>query len=101
MCCASVPMVPVLAPHPISREELRAGFSPGSGWDVAAIEPDRLQTRYHDGAAAWLATGSRVTRAGSPGRNAATKATNEGRLTASQAITAVVRYSYQRASDVV
>jgi ubiquinone/menaquinone biosynthesis C-methylase UbiE len=44
-------------PHPVSREELRAAFDPSSGWRVAAIEPDRVQTRYHDdGAPAWLAT---------------------------------------------
>jgi SAM-dependent methyltransferase len=45
-------------PHPVSRDELAAAFGPGSGWNVAAIEPDRLLTRFHDdhGAPAWLAT---------------------------------------------
>ena len=44
-------------PHPISRQQLRAAFHPGTGWTVAAIEPDRIQTSYHDdGAPAWLAT---------------------------------------------
>jgi SAM-dependent methyltransferase len=49
---------PQPGPHPVSREELRAAFNAGSGWDVAAIEPDRIQTRYHDadGAPAWFAT---------------------------------------------
>jgi SAM-dependent methyltransferase len=48
---------PGTGPHPVSQDELRAAFSPGTGWDVAAVEPDRLQTRYHDvGAPAWLAT---------------------------------------------
>jgi SAM-dependent methyltransferase len=49
---------PGTGPHPVSREELTAAFGPGTGWDVAAIEPDRLQTRFHDddGAPAWLAT---------------------------------------------
>jgi SAM-dependent methyltransferase len=49
---------PGTGPHPVSQDELRAAFSPGSGWDVAAIEPDRVQTRFHDddGAPAWLAT---------------------------------------------
>ncbi len=52
---------PGTGPHPISQEELRAAFSPGSGWNVAAIEPDRVQTRYHDdGAPAWLATIKRI-----------------------------------------
>jgi SAM-dependent methyltransferase len=49
-------------PHPVSQEELRAAFRPGAGWTVAAIEPDRVQTRYHDenGAPAWFATIKRV-----------------------------------------
>jgi SAM-dependent methyltransferase len=49
-------------PHPVSRDELAAPFGPGSGWNVAAIEADRVLTRFHDdhGAPAWLAT---VTRA--------------------------------------
>jgi SAM-dependent methyltransferase len=52
---------PGTGPHPVSQEELTAAFSPGSGWDVAAIEPDRIQTRFHhDGAPAWLATIKRV-----------------------------------------
>jgi SAM-dependent methyltransferase len=47
---------PDTGPHPISEKELRAAFGAGSGWDVAAVEPDRVQTRYHDdGAPAWLA----------------------------------------------
>ena len=52
---------PDAGPHPVSQEELRAAFSPGHGWQVAAIEPDRVQTRYHeDGAPAWLATIKRI-----------------------------------------
>jgi SAM-dependent methyltransferase len=48
-------------PHPISEEELRAAFDPGKGWSVAAIEPDRLQSRFHpDGAPAWLAIIKRI-----------------------------------------
>jgi SAM-dependent methyltransferase len=49
---------PDTGPHPISQEELRAVFNPGRGWNVVAIEPDRVQTRYHgdDGAPAWFAT---------------------------------------------
>jgi len=48
-------------PHPISRDELRAAFDPGDAWSVAAIEPDRLLTRFHgDGAPAWCATIKRV-----------------------------------------
>jgi SAM-dependent methyltransferase len=52
---------PDTGPHPISREELRAAFNPSTGWNVAAIEPARVQTRYHhDGAPAWLATIKRI-----------------------------------------
>ena len=47
--------------HPISQAELRAAFNPSTGWNVAAIEPDRVQTRLHDdGAPAWLATIKRI-----------------------------------------
>jgi len=52
---------PDTGPHPITQQELRAAFNPRSGWDVRAIEPDRLQTRYHDnGAPAWCATIKRI-----------------------------------------
>jgi SAM-dependent methyltransferase len=48
---------PETGPHPVTQQELRAAFNPGNGWNIAAIEPDRIQTRYHnDGAPAWLAT---------------------------------------------
>jgi len=48
---------PDAGPHPVSREELRTAFS-GNGWNVVAIEPDRVLTRFHgdDGAPAWFAT---------------------------------------------
>jgi SAM-dependent methyltransferase len=48
-------------PHPVGREELRAAFARGTGWHLAAVEPDRVRTRFHDvdGAPAWLA---RITR---------------------------------------
>ena len=53
---------PGTGPHPVSQDELRAAFNPGTGWNVAAIEPDRVQTRYHDdnGAPAWFATVKRI-----------------------------------------
>ncbi|MBB2743069.1 class I SAM-dependent methyltransferase [Microbispora sp. NBRC 16548] len=48
---------PGTGPHPVSREELRAAFDPGDGWNVATIEPDLVRTRFHDdGAPAWLGT---------------------------------------------
>ena len=49
---------PDTGPHPVSREDLTAAFNPGAGWTIAAVEPDRIQTRFHDegGAPAWFAT---------------------------------------------
>ncbi|HEX2610535.1 MAG TPA: class I SAM-dependent methyltransferase, partial [Gemmatimonadales bacterium] len=48
-------------PHPVSQEVLRAAFNPGDGWNVATIEADRTQTRFHaDGAPAWFATIKRI-----------------------------------------
>jgi SAM-dependent methyltransferase len=52
---------PDTGPHPVGLEELGAAFHRGTGWNVAAIEPDLLHTRYHDnGAPAWFATISRI-----------------------------------------
>jgi SAM-dependent methyltransferase len=52
---------PDAGPHPVSQDELRAAFNASNGWDVAAIEPDLVQTRYHDdGAPAWFATIKRI-----------------------------------------
>jgi ubiquinone/menaquinone biosynthesis C-methylase UbiE len=52
---------PDTGPHPISQEELRAAFNRGDGWNVAAVEPNRIQTRNHDnGAPAWFATIKRI-----------------------------------------
>jgi SAM-dependent methyltransferase len=53
---------PGTGPHPVTRDELRPSFGSGSGWRVATIEADRIQTRYHDdhGAPGWCATMKRV-----------------------------------------
>ena len=52
----------LIFPHPVSQDELRAAFSPGNAWGIAAIKPDRVQTRYHGdaGAQAWLVTIKRI-----------------------------------------
>jgi SAM-dependent methyltransferase len=48
-------------PHPVGRDALAAAFEPAAGWELTALEPDRLETRIHDnGASAWLATVTRV-----------------------------------------
>jgi SAM-dependent methyltransferase len=56
---------PDTGPHPVSQDALRAAFNPGSGWNVVAIEPDRIRTRFHDdnGAPAWFATAKRTRKA--------------------------------------
>ncbi len=52
---------PDTGPHPVTQDELRAAFDPGTGWRVAAIDADRVLTRFHDtGAPAWLATIERL-----------------------------------------
>ena len=52
---------PDTGPHPVTQDELRAAFDPGTGWSVTTIEPDRIRTRFHEhGAPAWLATISRT-----------------------------------------
>ena len=33
-------------PHPVGEEELRAAFERSSGWSVASVSPERLQTRF-------------------------------------------------------
>jgi SAM-dependent methyltransferase len=51
---------PDAGPHPISESELRAAFK-RSGWSVASISPDRIQTRFDaQGAPAWLAKIERI-----------------------------------------
>lgn len=48
-------------PHPVSREQLTAAFSPADGWNIATLEPERVHTRFHDdGAPGWLATVTRI-----------------------------------------
>jgi len=53
---------PDTGPHPVSQDELRAAFGPGSGWSIATIEPARVRTTFHgdDGAPAWFATIRRI-----------------------------------------
>ena len=51
----------VSGPHPVGQEELRAAFGRSSGWSIASVSPDRIQTRFDaQGAPAWLAKVERV-----------------------------------------
>jgi len=51
----------VVGPHPVSEADVRAAFGPGTGWEVVAIEAERIQTKMHEnGAAAWFATVQRL-----------------------------------------
>jgi SAM-dependent methyltransferase len=48
-------------PHPVSRAELKAAFGRRSGWSLATIAPDRIQTRFDaHGVPAWLAKVDRI-----------------------------------------
>lgn len=51
-----------VGPHPVSEDDLRAAFDESAAWRIAAIAPDRVQTRFHgeNGAPAWLATINRI-----------------------------------------
>jgi SAM-dependent methyltransferase len=53
---------PDTGPHPVGHDEIRSTFLGHAGWEVLEIEPERLQTRYHDerGAPGWLATIRRI-----------------------------------------
>jgi hypothetical protein len=48
-------------PHPVSQEELKAAFRCSTGWSIAAVSPERLQTRFDArGVPAWLAKIERI-----------------------------------------
>ncbi|WP_433665289.1 class I SAM-dependent methyltransferase [Nocardia sp. CA-128927] len=49
-------------PHPVTQDELSGAFDRADDWDIVAVQPDRVLTRYHgdNGAPAWLATIKRI-----------------------------------------
>ena len=52
---------PDTGPHPVSQAGLKEAFNLGAGWNIAVIQADRVDTRFHDhGAPAWLATIKRI-----------------------------------------
>jgi SAM-dependent methyltransferase len=52
---------PSPGPHSVRQEELRTAFSAVNGWNIIAIESERIETRYHaNGVSAWLVTIKRI-----------------------------------------
>ncbi len=52
---------PETGPHPVSQTGLRTAFNAATGWNIAAIDPDRIQTTYHEAAVpAWFVTIKRI-----------------------------------------
>jgi SAM-dependent methyltransferase len=52
---------PAIGPHRVRAEELERAFDRSSGWDVVALEPDRIQTTFMEqGVPAWFATIARL-----------------------------------------
>jgi SAM-dependent methyltransferase len=52
---------PDIGPHPVREEDVRAAFNAGSGWEIASIEPDQIDTRFgHKGLPAWFVTVRRI-----------------------------------------
>ena len=52
---------PDIGPHPVRNEELREAFDHDNGWNVVAVEPDRIQTTFMEaGVPAWFATIKRL-----------------------------------------
>ena len=50
---------PDTGPHPVTQQQLKAAFNAANGWNIVAIEPDRIETRFH-GVPAWLAAIKRI-----------------------------------------
>ena len=49
-------------PHPVSEQEIRGAFNPATGWAIASLDRDRVDTLFHpNGATVWLATLKRTT----------------------------------------
>ncbi len=50
-----------LGPHPVSRDDVEAAFTPATGWAIADIGRDRIHTTFNEsGAPAWLVTILRI-----------------------------------------
>lgn len=56
LCFSDVGPSDTCGPHPVSQEELTLAFERSSGWTVAYVGADWIQTRFNAGGApAWLA----------------------------------------------
>jgi ubiquinone/menaquinone biosynthesis C-methylase UbiE len=52
---------PEPGPHPVREAEVREAFNAGSGWEIASLERDHIQTRFqHMELPAWFITLRRV-----------------------------------------
>ncbi len=52
---------PDIGPHPTSRADLEEAFNEDSGWKIAVVEPDKIQTTFiESGVPAWFATITRL-----------------------------------------
>jgi len=52
---------PAIGPHPVTKEELRVAFDRSNGWELTAIRPERIKTRFDsNGPSAWLVTVKRI-----------------------------------------
>ena len=60
LCFSDVGAHPI-GPHPVSQHELRTPFTRSTGWSVADVTPERIQTRFSPPwVSAWLAKIERV-----------------------------------------
>lgn len=52
---------PETGPHPVAAAVLSTAFTSSRGWRIAAMESDRIHTRFHqNGAPAWFVTIKRI-----------------------------------------
>jgi SAM-dependent methyltransferase len=61
LCFSDVGPADARGPHPISQDELREAFMHSSGWSIASVSADRIETRFNaQGVPAWLAKIKRI-----------------------------------------
>ena len=61
LCFSDAGPADTWGPHPVSEEELRAAFTPGSDWSIASLGADVIDTTFSTrGLPAWLVSIRRV-----------------------------------------